>query len=66
MQYLRICKVIKVGDSLAVVIPRSVRDALFIQRGDQLAWCLYGDSEVFFRKLDAAELQQLKPKIINE
>lgn len=66
MEYLKVCKVIKVGDSLAVVIPRAVRDLLLIERGDQLAWFLFGEAGVYYKKLTVDELQQIKPKIINE
>lgn len=61
MQNLRITKVIKVGNSHAVVIPRDILVALNIQRGDQVSFGVYSDDVICIRKISQRDLLNLRP-----
>lgn len=62
MNQLRITKVLKTGNSLSIVIPREVRDALGIQRGDQMSFGIYSDDVICIRKISHRDLLKLKPQ----
>lgn len=62
MNDIILTKVIKVGNSCAVVIPRDIRVALDIQRGDQVSFGVYSEDVICIRKISQRELQNLKPQ----
>ena len=64
MKDAQISKTIKVGSSVAVVIPKHIRDALYISRGDYVVFAAYDESSFFVRVLTPKDIQELKPKNI--
>ena len=62
MEQLRITKVIRVGNSLAVVIPKNILGALNMERGDQVSFGVYSDDVICIRKISQCDLLNLKPK----
>lgn len=62
MDEVRIQRVIKVGTSLAVVLPVNVCRALCIQRGDRVAFGVFEDNTLVVRKLTEAEVRALRPQ----
>jgi antitoxin component of MazEF toxin-antitoxin module len=62
MNTLRLTKIIKVGNSLAVVIPKDILNALSIERGDQVSFGVYSDDVICIRKISQRDLLNLKPK----
>lgn len=56
-----ITKIIRVGSSLGVIIPKLVLDQLFIERGDVVVFGFYGDKQILIRALTEQEVRQLKP-----
>ena len=61
METLIITKVIRVGNSNAIVIPRPILKALNIQRGDQMAFGVYADDVICVRKISQSDLRKIKP-----
>lgn len=54
----------RVGSSLAIVIPVNILRALKIERGDQMTFGIYADDVICIRKIQQAELLKLKPQNI--
>lgn len=54
--------VIKVGNSLAVVLPKNITKELGIGRGDVITFAVYGENSVVVRKLTSDEIKQLQPE----
>lgn len=61
MSNLIVSKVTKTGNSLTVVIPRNICNALSIQRGDQVSFGVYSDDVICIRKISQRDLLTLKP-----
>lgn len=61
MENLQIVRIIKVGNSLAVVIPVNILRALKIQRGDAIAFGVYENDNILIRKITQNDLARLKP-----
>lgn len=57
--------VLKIGNSLGVILPVDVCRGLGIARGDQVSFAVFEENTVMVRKLTAEELQSLKPKYID-
>ncbi|TAK59305.1 AbrB/MazE/SpoVT family DNA-binding domain-containing protein [Patescibacteria group bacterium] len=65
MDNIQIAKVIRVGNSNAVVIPKNICRALGVERGDQVAFGVYNDNEIIIRRISSAEVRALKPRNIS-
>lgn len=61
MERVRITKIIKSGTSLAVVIPKSILNALNLERGDQIIFGIIDDKTIALRKISAEELKAIRP-----
>ena len=64
MEELFTGKVIKVGSSLAVIIPKNICDALEFERGNHVAFAIYLYGNLCIRKLTDAQILQIKPPLI--
>lgn len=64
MENVNITKVIKIGTSQGMVIPKGILTALKIQRGDYIVFGLFGEGQFVVRKLTREELLHLRPQII--
>jgi antitoxin component of MazEF toxin-antitoxin module len=60
MERVRITKVIKSGTSLAVVIPKSVLEAVELERGDQVVFGIVDDKTIAIRKISGEELKAIR------
>lgn len=58
--------VVKVGSSVAVVIPANIAAAFGLLPGDQIAFAVYDNGTFCGRKVTAAELLQIKPPPQND
>lgn len=61
MERIRITKIIKSGTSLAVVIPKSILEALELQRGDQVVFGIVDSKTIAIRKVSGEELKAIQP-----
>lgn len=61
---MQITKVVRVGTSLAVVIPVNILRGLFIERGDQVVFSIAAGDVLCMRKITDAEKLQIKPPVI--
>lgn len=61
MAYLRVGKVMRVGNSRAIVLPSEICEALQIETGDQVAFAVYENDIIQIRKLNVEELRAMKP-----
>ncbi len=61
MEYIRTTKVIKTGSSLCVVIPKTILDALKIERGDQVVFGIADENSLVIHKLTPEDLKIWKP-----
>lgn len=61
MENIIIAKVIKNGNSLAVVIPSNICRTLKIERGDQVTFGVYQDDIICIKKIQQRDLLKLKP-----
>lgn len=52
----------RVGTSLAVVIPVNILRALKIERGDQMAFGVYVEDVICIRKIQQEDLLKIKPR----
>lgn len=52
MEQLRVTKVVKVGSSLAVIVPKALLCAVDLQRGDQVSLAVRGDLSLEIKKLN--------------
>lgn len=64
MEIVHISKVLKVGNSLAIVIPSYVRLGMGIERGDYMIFAVYSNDILTARKMSPDELKQMKPEEI--
>ncbi len=64
MEIAKIARLVKVGDSLAVIIPKPVVRAMNFKRGDQFVCAIYDETTIYLRKLDDADLLKFKPPAI--
>lgn len=64
MQIVRLQRVIKVGPSLAVVVPVDVRRALGINRGDTVTIGIFEENTIVIRRLSDEEIKSLRPQQI--
>jgi antitoxin component of MazEF toxin-antitoxin module len=62
MNNIRIGKVTRLGNGLAIVIPRSILRGLKIQRGDQVVFAVYDENIFCVRRLTDDELQKMRPE----
>lgn len=61
MEVVHMSKVIKVGNSHAIVLPVAVMLGLEIERGDHMIFAIYAKNTLTARKLEPDELRRLKP-----
>ena len=64
MEFVRVQKVIKAGNSIAICLPRAICVALKIERGDQVAFGVYNDNSILIRKLTNEELRAMRSQEI--
>jgi len=64
MENVNITKVIKVGTSLGIIIPKQLLTDLNILRGDHVVFGLFSEGQFFVRRLSVNEVQQLRPQLI--
>ena len=64
MEHVDITKVLKVGTSLGIIIPKRILTSCGIERGDHIVFGLFSEGQFFVRKLSQKELQHLRPQII--
>lgn len=62
MEVLTIHKIIKVGDSLGVVIPKNILDGLGWQRGDQMVFGVYDVDALCICRISQEKLKELRPQ----
>lgn len=62
MENIKVGKVIKVGSSLAVVIPAELSRALNIKRGDHIVYAVFSENQFCVRRLTDEELRAMKPR----
>lgn len=62
MENIKVGKVLKVGSSLAIVVPAELARALNIKRGDQIVYGGYSENQFFVRRLTDQELRAMKPR----
>ena len=55
---VKITKLIKVGDSLGVIIPKNILEALKWERGDQIVFGIYDEQNIIIKKVTNIELKQ--------
>lgn len=58
---VQITKVIRVGNSLSVVIPVNILRELGIKRGDQIVFAIAEGDVICMRKISDAEKLKIKP-----
>lgn len=64
METVRVQRVIRVGTSLAVVLPADICRSLKIEKGDSISFGVFESDTVVVRKLSANDLRSLRPEII--
>lgn len=64
MENVNITKVIKVGTSLGIIIPKALLTDLEIQRGDHVVFGLFSEGQFFVRRLSTNELRTLRPQVV--
>lgn len=64
MEEVRITKIIRSGSSLAVVIPKEILQATYLQRGDQIVIYPHSEGVIVVRKISNEEVLKLKSQII--
>lgn len=64
MESIRIAKVVKVGNSIAVIIPSGFAKQLGIRRGDYFAFATYWPGIITMRLLSDEEITKLKPPLV--
>lgn len=60
MEYIRTTKIIKTGNSLCIVIPKEILNAVKLERGDQVVFGIFGYEGILLRKIKPEELQLIK------
>lgn len=61
MEILKAGQIIKVGNSLALIIPVDICRALKIERGDRFVFGIYGEDSLAARRITQQDLINLKP-----
>ena len=61
MENIKVGKVIKVGSSLAVVVPAQLARAMNLERGDQIVYAIFSKNQFVVRRLTDEELRAMKP-----
>lgn len=61
MENIKVGKVIKVGTSLAVVVPAALARAMNLERGDQIVYAIFSENQFVVRRLTTDELRAMKP-----
>ena len=61
MHSTHIAKLMRIGSSVGVIIPRIVLNALKVDRGDTVVFAFYGERQIMLRILTDAELRHLQP-----
>ncbi len=61
MENIKVGKVIKVGSSLAVVVPAQLARAMNLERGDQIVYAIFSANQFVVRRLTDEELRAMKP-----
>lgn len=56
MEQLHITKVIMVGNSLGVILPKNILDAINLQRGDQVYFLINEDSSITIKKINTIKI----------
>lgn len=64
MENVDITKVVKVGTSLGIIIPKHILTSCEIERGDHIVFGLFTEGQFFVRKLTEKELRHLRPQVI--
>jgi len=64
MENIKVGKVIKVGSSLAIVVPAELARALDIKRGDQIVYAVFSENQFCVRRLTEQDLRAMKPQNI--
>lgn len=62
MESFFITKLIKVGTSQGIVIPREILDAYKWERGDVLVFGFAGTEQLLVKRVSDVEIQKLKPQ----
>lgn len=57
MNYVKITKLIKVGDSLGIIIPKNILDALKWERGDQIVFGVYDETNIIIKRVTDTDLK---------
>ena len=57
----QITKIIRVGNSLSVVIPKNILRALKLERGDQMVFAIAEGDVICMRKITDMEKLKIKP-----
>jgi len=60
MENRRIGKITRLGNSLAIVIPRPILRVLKMERGDQVVFGVYDENTVAIRKILPEELRSIR------
>lgn len=60
MEEIYITKIVKVGNSKAVVIPTNVMDGLRWERGDRVIFTFAGDDQLIVRRISDEAIRKLK------
>jgi antitoxin component of MazEF toxin-antitoxin module len=61
MENIKLSKVTRLGNGLAIVIPRAVLQSMNIKRGDHVVVAVYDKNIFAVRKIPQQELRDLKP-----
>lgn len=62
MENPKLGKVITVGNSLAIVIPKSILNGLKIERGDRVVFGVFDENQFCVRRVTDEELRKMQPK----
>jgi len=65
MQNLYTTRLTRLGNSLAIIIPKSILTAQNLQRGDLFGFGIYDDNKIILKKLSDKEILQIKPPDID-
>lgn len=60
MEEIYITKIVKVGNSKAVVIPSNVMDGLNWKRGDRVIFTFAADDQLIVKRIDDETIRKLK------
>lgn len=64
MENLYFTKVIKVGTSLGIIIPKNILTGIEWKRGDMIIFASYKTGQLLARSLSDSEIQEIKNKTI--